>query len=441
MLIIGDLVVYLFSLIITLAVRYGEIPGRSLFLSHLTAFAILSLIYLLINFSAGLYDKQSLVIRGRIPSLLVKVQIINALVGAAFFYLALVSIAPKANLFIYFIVSTLSLFLWRIVMFPVLSVTRKQNAIILGSGIDLEDLDEEIGGDARYGLIIKDFMHPKDITEETNAAISIAVKNLDISVIIADLRNPAIESSMPFLYSLVFSGVQVMDASRLYEAVFDRIPLSMAGERWLVENSATALGHRMIYDVLKRSIDVAVSFVAGVISLISYPFIFAAIKIEDGGPAFISQDRIGKKGNIVRIFKFRSMSGNDQGKYGKNGSTQLVVTRVGKFIRSTRLDEIPQLWNVFRGDLSLIGPRPEFPALVAVYEKEIPYYNARLLVKPGLSGWAQIYHKNHPHHGADPAETRNKLCYDLYYVKNRSFMLDIKIALRTLQILLQRLGK
>jgi lipopolysaccharide/colanic/teichoic acid biosynthesis glycosyltransferase len=99
------------------------------------------------------------------------------------------------------------------------------------------------------------------------------------------------------------------------------------------------------------------------------------------------------------------------------------------------------LWNVVRGDISLIGPRPEFPEPVALYIKEIPYYNLRHIVKPGLSGWAQIYHERHPHHGIDTTETGNKLSYDLYYIKNRSFLLDLKIALRTMKVLLSFAGK
>ena len=187
--------------------------------------------------------------------------------------------------------------------------------------------------------------------------------------------------------------------------------------------------------------DILFGLFFGTISLVFYPFVYIAIKLEDRGPIFITQERVGKNGKIVKIVKFRSMSGNDNGKYGANGTTPHVVTRVGKFIRVSRIDELPQFWNIIKGDISLIGPRPEFPSLVQVYEKEIPYYNARHLVKPGISGWAQIYHENHPHHSAESEETRNKLSYDLYYIKNRSLVLDLKIALRTFQILLKRSGK
>jgi lipopolysaccharide/colanic/teichoic acid biosynthesis glycosyltransferase len=117
------------------------------------------------------------------------------------------------------------------------------------------------------------------------------------------------------------------------------------------------------------------------------------------------------------------------------------ITRAGAFLRKSRLDELPQLWDVLRGDLSLVGPRPELPALTKIYEKEIPYYNVRHLIKPGLSGWAQLYHDNHPHRGGNVEETKNKLSYDLYYIKNRSFWLDFRVALKTIKTLLSRAGK
>ena len=134
------------------------------------------------------------------------------------------------------------------------------------------------------------------------------------------------------------------------------------------------------------------------------------------------------------------MTSNDGGNYSASGKSELQITRVGKFIRLTRIDELPQLWNVLRGDISLVGPRPEFPSLVAVYEKEIPYYNVRHLIQPGLSGWAQIYHSAHPHHAVAVNDTRDKLSYDLYYVKHRSFLLDLRIALQTFKALISKSG-
>ncbi len=174
------------------------------------------------------------------------------------------------------------------------------------------------------------------------------------------------------------------------------------------------------------------------ISLVIYPVVISAIKLEDGGPVFITQERVGRGGKLIKIHKFRSMTGNDSGNYGENGSN-LHVTKIGRLIRLTRVDELPQLWSVILGRLSLIGPRPELPSLVRHYEEVISYYNIRHLIKPGLSGWAQIYGE-HAHHGTNVDQTKNKLSYDLFYIKNRQWWLDLSIALKTIRTIVSTKG-
>lgn len=444
LLVLGDIIALVFSLIFTLTIRYGHIPGRVFLSTHLSSFILLWVIFLLIAFSAGLYDKQALFVRGKVHSLLMKAQLLNLAIGVAFFYLAPVAIAPKANLAIYFIVSTGLLYLWRAVMYPVMSASRNLAVITIGAGPDMEALEREIDESPRYSLSVVGSVRPSPDQDKTISEVRTLIDRVHPSVIVADLRDRSVEQIMPFLYALIFSGTQILDAGRLYETVFDRIPLSFLGERWLVEHSAVALGSRSVYDTLKRALDVVLGGFGALVSLVFYPFVALAIKLDDKGPIFITQERIGVKGKLVRIVKFRSMSGNDNGDYsvsGKSTTSTNHVTRVGAFIRKARIDELPQLWNVLRGDLSLIGPRPELPSLVSVYEKEIPYYSARHLVKPGLSGWAQIYHDAHPHHAIAAEETRDKLSYDLYYVKNRSLTLDLKIVFRTLQILMSQKGR
>ena len=397
------------------------------------------MVFILVHVSAGLYDKQLIAARGRILGLILKVQVINIFIGTAFFYLAPVAIAPKANLIMYFIISTILISVWRIIMAPVFTSGIKQPVILVGSGQDIDSL-QDVVTHGQYSFFFARTITPSTV-DATVAHISEAVRTTGATTIVMDLYNTTAEAAMPFLYSLMFSGIQIVDAGKLYESIFDRIPLSMVGERWLVENSDMVLGRRVAYDIFKRALDIIIGSLALFVSLVFYPFVYCAIKIEDRGPLFISQERVGKNGKSFKIYKFRSMSGNDQGKYTTAKGTAFTVTRVGAFLRVSRIDELPQLWSVLKGDQSLIGPRPELPNLVSVYAKEIPYYNARHLVMPGLSGWAQIYHQAHPHHAVDTEETRNKLSYDLFYIKNRSFILELKIVLRTIQILLKRLGK
>jgi len=191
-----------------------------------------------------------------------------------------------------------------------------------------------------------------------------------------------------------------------------------------------------MYDSLKRAMDIVVAGILGVLSLVLYPLVILAIKIEDGGPVFIMQDRIGQGNRIIRLWKFRSMRGSDAGVWVTDGD--LRVTHVGKILRKTRIDELPQLWNILRGDISLIGPRPDIVALGKKLAQELPYYTVRNLIKPGLSGWAQIKQDIAPQ---SLEETRERLAYDLYYLKNRSFILDLIIALKTVKTLLSRTGR
>jgi lipopolysaccharide/colanic/teichoic acid biosynthesis glycosyltransferase len=247
-----------------------------------------------------------------------------------------------------------------------------------------------------------------------------------------------VATALPILYDVAFQKERfaLVDAAEIYQELFSRVPLTLINYEWILSN----LSASRFYDALKRSIDIVASAIAGIISLVFYPFVMLAIKLEDGGAIFITQERVGRFQKPIHIYKFRSMTGNDQGNYGADGKSELTVTRVGKWLRILRLDELPQLWNVFRGDLSIVGPRPELPALAKSYSDSITYYNARYLVSPGLTGWAQLRHDRHPHHGANIEETRTKLSYDLFYLKNRSLLLDAYIMLQTLRILLTAKG-
>ncbi|HXK39557.1 MAG TPA: sugar transferase [Candidatus Paceibacterota bacterium] len=223
---------------------------------------------------------------------------------------------------------------------------------------------------------------------------------------------------------------------KVYEDIFDRIPLSLVQYGWFLEN--ISITRKFTYEFLKRLMDILIASPLLIASLVLLPFVALAIALEDGGALFITQERVGRSNKLIRILKYRTMTGSDRGE--EVLKSRHNVTRVGQFLRKTRIDELPQLWNVLTGDLSLIGPRPELPALVKRYEEEVPFYNVRHLITPGLSGWGQISDYDVPRQGVDIEKTKRKLSYDLYYIKNRSFFLDLKIALKTLKTLLSRAG-
>jgi lipopolysaccharide/colanic/teichoic acid biosynthesis glycosyltransferase len=304
---------------------------------------------------------------------------------------------------------------------------------MIGSGEEIRELAKEIGGHRHYNI---DIVSSIDVDQTPAVLIPEKVAIENVSTIAADLNNDKVQGILPSLYNLLFSKIRFISLDSLYEEIFDRVPVSILKHNWFLENISTT--PKYVYDTLKRLMDIIISLVLGLISLVFYPFVALFIKLEDKGPLFYVQERVGQNEKPVRIIKFRSMSVSKNVDLKKDSESR--ITKFGAFLRKSRIDELPQLWNVLKGDLSLIGPRPELPTFVELYEKEIPYYKIRHIIKPGLSGWAQLYHDNHPHHGVAVEQTKEKLAYDLYYVKNRSFLLDLNIALKTIKKLISRQG-
>ncbi|MDP3661543.1 MAG: sugar transferase [bacterium] len=432
-LLLGDILVFAASLWLTLFFRYAALPERGLFAEHLFPFLFLFILWIVVFFIAGLYEKQTVILRHRLPHLLFNTLLLNSILAVVFFYfLPVFEITPKGSLFLYLIISFPLMLLWRIYGSAMLSPWKREKAIAIGEGEELKELITEVNNNWHYNISFVSSVDAKDLgSMDFKEEIVKRVYTEGIYLIVVDLRSDKILPVLPHLYNLIFSGVRFIDMHKIYEEMFNRIPLSLVRYNWFLENVSTA--PNITYDTLKRLMDIAIAGALGALSLLLYPIVFLAMLLENGRPFFIMQERIGKGGKVIKTLKFRSMC-------VASGGGPAEITRVGKVLRKTRIDELPQLWNVLRGDLSLIGPRPELPELVRLYEKEIPYYNIRHLIKPGLSGWAQLYHENHPHYRANVSETKVKLSYDLYYIKNHSFFLDVKIALKTIKVLLSRSG-
>ncbi|OHA87519.1 MAG: hypothetical protein A2644_04210 [Candidatus Zambryskibacteria bacterium RIFCSPHIGHO2_01_FULL_39_63] len=433
---LGDIILLYFSLWSALALREWGIPSQSYWDLHFWPFTIIIGVWILVFFISGLYEKHTLILKSRLPSTVFNAQIANSFIAVLFFYfIPYFGITPKTNLFIYLIISFVAILLWRIYGDRILHPLVKQKGIIVGSGEEMKDLLEEVNNNPRYGL---EFISSVDLNRiagvDFQNEILSRVYSEEVQIIAIDLKNEKVEPILPHLYNLIFSRVKFIDMYKIYEDLFDRIPLSLVRYNWFLENISTE--SRATYDILRRIMDVILSFLIGVFALLIYPLVALLIKFDDGGSIFFEQERVGKNNKIIKVKKFRTMSKRSI----DAERSEVEITRVGKWLRKSRIDELPQLWSVFKGDMSMIGPRPEIPALVKHYESEIPYYNVRHLIKPGLSGWAQLYHTDPPKVNADSEKTRRKLSYDLYYIKNRSFMLDLKIALKTIKALLSRSG-
>lgn len=436
----GDVATFGIALWITLALRNIEVPNAELFWAHLSPFSILFTLWVLVFFMAGLYARYTRPRRARLPQIIFYTQTVNVSLAALFFFFVpYFGIAPKTVLAIYLLVSSILIFSWRVFIVPLVRPKERAHAVLIGSGPEMRAIKDEIDHDARYPFTFKRILDTDNAKEhEIIQQLCRIIEEDDTSILVADLSHPVMHAALPFIYTAAFGKKKFafLDIADLYEDVFERTALSYVRYNSVLKNLTTPPG----YDAIKFMVDVSLASVIGLLSLVVYPLVALFIKLEDGGSVFVIQDRIGQYQKPIRIVKFRSMSGNDGGNYGVNGKTKLVVTRVGKWIRLLRVDELPQMWNVLRGDLSFVGPRPELPALVSHYSARIPFYDARHLVKPGLTGWAQMNHHAHPHHGADVEETKNKLSYDLYYLKNRSFLLDVYIMFQTARVVIFERG-
>lgn len=238
------------------------------------------------------------------------------------------------------------------------------------------------------------------------------------------------------LLQLRLDGVKVEDATTWLEKMSGRIEVDNLYPSWLIY----AEGFRFSagFMALRRLISVTIALTGLILILPLIPFIILAIKLDSRGPVFYRQERVGRNNVPFYVYKFRTMRQDAEAKTGAvwAGADDPRITRIGKFLRSSRLDEIPQLWCVLRGDMAFVGPRPERPEFVEWLAKEIPYYPVRHVVRPGITGWAQVRYK----YGSTVADAKEKLQYDLYYIKNISIGLDLLIMFQTIKTILLARG-
>ena len=216
----------------------------------------------------------------------------------------------------------------------------------------------------------------------------------------------------------------------MYEALTGKVPVEHIGDNWYVAMPIHHPGTGGLYPPIKRAMDVVLASLGLVLLGLAFPFIALAIYLDSRGPIFYTQERVGKGGRIFGAFKFRSMvpDAEKQGQavWAKKGDPR--VTRVGRLLRATHVDEFPQFLNIIRGEMSAVGPRPERPEFVAQLEKEIPFYRTRHCVKPGMAGWGLVKQG----YGASREDALVKLQYDLYYIKHQSVWMDVVILLKTI---------
>ncbi|BDT56869.1 glycosyl transferase [Massilia varians] len=263
------------------------------------------------------------------------------------------------------------------------------------------------------------------------------VRQYNVSEIVVSVQNRRGGFPIKELLDCKLQGIRVTDAATFFERETCQIRVDSLQPSWLVFGGG--FDQSFVRTFMKRSFDLVCSLLILVMALPVMLLAALLVKLEDGGPVFYSQERVGKDGNTFRVHKFRSMRADAE----KSGKPQWAakndprVTRFGNFMRKTRIDELPQILNVFRGQMSFVGPRPERPYFVEQLIEVVPYYNVRHSVKPGITGWAQVRYG----YGSSAEDALQKLQYDLYYVKNNSLFLDVLILINTLKVVLLRRGQ
>lgn len=438
-----DFIILSISLYISLSIRDLELKTRAEFLRIFYPFLIIIFSNILVFYIYGLYDKMSVKIYTELNKRIITSQVLSSIIGAIIFYsTSIFAIAPKTILIIYITISSILIFLFRKNIRLIIKSKNDIKLLIVGEGNELFELKEEILNNKILNIKKIDIINlSNDGGLDIYHKVKSRVEKEHFNMLAINMHHPHIKNSISLFYELLLERVNVVNFADLYEDIMGKVPLQNIDAGWFFSNLYNK--NDSFYKSIKRFIDLSLGGVAFLISLIFYPFVYIGLKIQDGGSLFYISERIGKNNEVIEIYKFRSMTDkkkNEIDSRDKNEKNRL--TKFGKFLRKTRIDELPQLMNVVNGEISLIGPRPETPELVREYSNQIAFYGIRHTVTPGLSGYAQIYQEQSkvPKFGVDTEATKEKLAYDIYYLKHRSLILDISLALKTIKNLIGRSG-
>ncbi|MBU4421847.1 sugar transferase [Candidatus Parcubacteria bacterium] len=441
-LLFGDFLILLASLYITLIVRYSQTGATEHWQGHFYPFAIIYFIWLLVFYSQNLYNLNFTKNNLFFFKTLLEAFLINIFIATFFFYFTpFFGIAPKTNLFLNVAFAGGLIFIWRgIFNFFTAKYLFTNKIAFLGYSKEVEELIKAFEADPQLGYkamcVVHDEIVSTDIKQMSMTELLENIKKLEINTIVIHHGKNLDNETANKLYKLIFSELSFVNLLNLYEEITGKLPLETLSRGWFLENLAES--EKKIYDRAKILIDFGLAFICGTLLIAVFPFVALIVLATDRGPIFYSQYRVGRGGKPFKIHKFRTMIKN-----AENGNAVFAqksdnrITPFGKFLRKTRIDELPQIINVLRGEMSFIGPRPERPEFVEELSQKASFYSLRHLSKPGLTGWAQI---NYPYAG-NIEENIKKLQYDIYYIKNRSFLLDIAIILKTFNIILRFKGR
>jgi len=426
MLIFSDIISFLVAFFVLIFIRFGPNNYLDIIESHVIPFAILLVSWIFIFYIFGLYNiffiKTTAV---NLQRFFISI-IISFFIGILLFYFVpIFGITPKLNLFIQIILfGTFSYYL-RFLIYKKTILLIHKPVIFVGSDNHISELIDIIQSNNQLGFsVIGTYNKIEEVSKEN------LIKNL---IIIFD-KIP--EISDKDIINFYENKIEFIDIVEAYEKLLQKIPIDLIDKKWIIDN--IKIKSDTFIKKIFRFFEIILSIF---ILTISSPLIIIMIiarLIEDGKPVFIKQKRVGENGKIFEIYKIRSMvslckdgSAENNGPVWSTGKNDPRITQVGKIIRKLHVDEIIQMINIIKGDIALVGPRPERPIFVNELEKVIPYYEFRHIIKPGFTGWAQIKYR----YARSIEDSKEKFEYDLYYIKNRSLFLNIEIILKTIRII------
>ncbi len=444
LLVAGDFAALEAALVLALFLRYGGITAKTWSL-HALPFAIVITAWLIGLYVTGLYELTRA--KNTLPNFrtFLEGMFVNLLVAVAFFYLVPVfGIEPRTNLFIFFAISLFLIYAWRLAFnrFIAKGLFRTRLCYVGPAEEAATFRDLVATNTLGFELVSIITTTPRFAAEadgihwtEDIESLPALIRSDRIDGVVLGHHVDEIEALKEALYRALDTSVAFIDRRDLEETLTGRVPVAAVDKAWFLRHLRES--EKAWFESVKRGLDVVVAIPFGILTIALTPFVALAIKLTSPGTVLYTQERVGKNGKRFRIVKFRTMRADAEAggmQFSTRGDAR--VTPLGRFLRATRIDELPQVWNVLTGDMSFVGPRPERPEFVAQLTERMPYYALRHLTRPGLTGWAQIKY--------DYASTLDdnlvKLQYDLYYVKHRSLLLDLAILLKTIDTILRRKG-
>ncbi len=439
----GDILLLLVAIWLSVAIRLNSVNVVTYY-TGATVFVVIS--YLLSFYIFDLYDLKFRVYHTDFLTRFFVALLVGTLLTGVIFYVSMHWKFGRGIVLLNAVFVTFFTLLWRAIFRQFLVAGRtKKRVLIVGAGASGRAMCHllQVSDDYDIAGIVDDDpkVQGKDVAGYRVLGGSSVIRELadgkKIDVVIVAITNEKEKELISSLLAVKLRGIGVYDMQSVYERITGKLPVSHLREGWLAYADIHGIDNG-IYKVRGKKLLSQVC--AAGLFMVTLPLSLLAIliiKLDSKGPVFFRQKRVGLDGKVFEIIKFRSMVCDAE----KNGAMWAVdedsrITRVGRFLRKLRIDELPQLLNVIKGDMSLVGPRPERPEFVEELQKTIPFYFIRHVIKPGLTGWAQVNYK----YGASKEDALEKLQYDLFYIKNMGFMLDIRVILKTIRVVLFGLG-